>query len=825
MNRRHLIFLLPTIIACSFLLSIIRSQDAHAWDWWYAYNTCRARSGSGGAIYGHNWACETCANNQSNNLIGAIWLAGGTDNVKKFSNTVSLQGNVTTANVYVFGDVFTCSRWPYQGHNYAVRVKTSRDTSEGGYITLHSSVLYRGMSSIPALTWNYGSLGGASSYISGTIDINRFKQIATCNGNQCSDTVWIHRCFSNNGQNPGHGAGTCNWAESRIVVDFSEATQDIRYPFTGSNRVFIGDEDYTDRVYLPESASTGGAFKYQTSPINHNKTPRWCTVDGTNGCNGPWNSSPYFTIEPRTFTTPLGQSLQFCKTLTYYQTFVERVSTLSGGVVSSWYENPTNITACVTIDHRYNYKASPSANFGNSNIPLYGGDPSLVHVTPTVKNTKDDPNRPATQTEPGTVQVVQLIVPASEGYSQYKVTGTGDENSDATTTQDPCTFYRKLTNECSAIPGSPIYNIVIPKNSTWSGNQLSLTIPDYPAGTKVCVAVGFKPAKSSATDAWRISDATCRTVAKKPHYQVWGGNLYTAGNITTSNTIKRINHVNYLFGSWTEYALIAGGTIQGLSSGATTGYITRYNDQGGKILGDSTDEAFCSRSPLTIANANCSSQGPITGRSGVHYDNSTVDRIISRFAKAPTDPPPTHVTPCTEPRCVSYTSVAGDLTIPNAPTLQKGVTHVIYATGNITINANILASPNNTTFNHISEVPQYLIISNKDIRIAPHVTRVDSWLIAKEGTVNTCYNYLIGSSDPATSLSSSVCNSQLRINGPILTKSITPHRTYGSDQGFSATPPAEIFNLPPTTYFWAYHQSTSHSQAFTTYLKELGPRY
>jgi len=822
MIHRQLTLLLLAVI-CSSLFTIFYPQNTYARDWG-VYTGCKAKSGSGGSIYAHDWACGECADGRADSVVSTIWISGSkADGVGgKFSNKVLLEGNVAYAPIYIFGDVFTCkSSWGQP--MFAINVYTNKPE----YIKLDSSSLYRGKANTIRGEWNY-NLGGASSYISGTIDINKFKEIASCdNNNQCSDTVWIYRCPSNNGSSI---VGDCDWAKSDIVVDFSQATQDRHYSFIGSNRAYIGNEDYTDGgIYYSSDENTQGSFKYGVTPNNHHKLPKWCSIDGSNKCDGPWNSSTLFVDDHKTFTVKLGEKKQFCKTLTYYQTFVERVSTLNGGVVRSWYENPANITACVTIDHKYNYKTTPSVNFGNPNTPLYGGDPSPAQVIPAIKNTPEDTSRPSTQTELGDIQVAQLIVPHAKQYNQHAITGTGDEDSDTTTTQSLCTFYNKLTNQCSILPTPESYkNIVIGTgfNNTWSGGPLDLTIPDYPVGTKVCVAVGFKPAKSSANQAWRISGTSCRPVAKKPHYQVWGGNLYTAGNITTSNTIKRINHVNYLFGSWAEYALVARGAVRGLSSGATTGYTGAYNTQGGKTLGDSTDEAFCSRSPLTIANTNCSShQDPTTGHSGVHYDNSTADRIISRFAKAPTDPPPTHITPCTEPRCVSYTSVTGDLIIPSAPTLQKGVTHVIYATGNITINTNILTSPSNTTFNHISEVPQYIIISNKDIRIAPHVTRVDSWLVTRGGTINTCYNHLIGSSDPATSLSSSVCNSQLRINGPILTKSITPHRTYGSDQGFSATPPAEIFNLPPTTYFWAYHQSTSHSQAFTTYLKELSPRY
>ena len=966
---RRLDFILPIIIFCSLLLTIFHSQDTYAYDW-NIYNNCISRSGSGGAIDGHRWACDICAARPWNSLIGAIWIAQSNTGSERFSNIIYVPKNVSTVPVYVMGDILSCQSVSYFSYNYAMNVSVDKS-----YITLTGNRLYRGNNvQYNSVSWNYhpplgplytSSSPGASDYILGYLNVNTFKQQAPIvNGKIYQDTVNISRCYSNTGTGCTGSMGTNT---ATVIADYTAAEPTITYETTyhtedfymnGSISAFIDGQERTWQTYNTASGNIQVLFR----SYNSGNYPLWCTVDGVNTCSGPWNSGTGYTYEYTNYTlsygqtinacrslnyhrratitytthntyedgvlvhsytiasdpayseltratacvtlsrptqtnsyyfqatnraiingvdytnqdyypeseytdvsfvhqvypsgshfknprwrfdggvwnyssqsftdvhtlgpVSLGQRTQFCKNLAYSPSIDETVSAVDGTPVSSNYSTPTTLSACLYVNHEYNYKTTPATNFGNLDTPLYGGDPSPIQIAPTVKNTKEDPNRPATQTQSGTIQVVQLIVPANQDYNQNSLTGTGDENSDTTTTQDPCTYYRssdKLTANatCSQAPGSPINDIIIPKNSTWSGSQFSIPIPDYPVGTKVCVAAGFTPAKSSSA-AWRISDASCRTIAKKPHYEVWGGHLYTAGNITTSTTVKRINDINYLFGSWTEYALIAGGTVQGLSSGATTGYTTRYNDQGGKILGQELNDNFCSRSPLSIANNECST---FTGHSGIYYDNSTADRIISRFTKTPTDPPPTSINPCTTSGCTSYTSIVGDLTINSAPTLQKGVTHIIYATGNITINTNILASSDSTTFGRISELPQYLIISNKDIRINPHVARVDSWLVTKGGTVNTCHHYLIGSSDPATSLSSNVCNSQLRINGPILAKSITPYRTYGSNQGFSATPSAEIFNLHPSSILWAYQKAISRSQAFTTYLKEAGPRY
>ena len=95
-------------------------------------------------------------------------------------------------------------------------------------------------------------------------------------------------------------------------------------------------------------------------------------------------------------------------------------------------------------------------------------------------------------------------------------------------------------------------------------------VQDLTAGEQVCIAAAVYPSTSGAdnnldprgSNTWNISDSKCFRIAKKPNLQVWGGNVYTIGKITTATSIKnnvagytnydieKENNYNYVFGSW-----------------------------------------------------------------------------------------------------------------------------------------------------------------------------------------------------------------------------------------------------------------------------------
>ena len=382
---------------------------------------------------------------------------------------------------------------------------------------------------------------------------------------------------------------------------------------------------------------------------------------------------------------------------------------------------------------------------------------------------------------------------------------------------------------------------------TVSSLDRTYNVPDYEAGTLFCTAIAVFPSKSADNEIgndngkWNVSNASCRSIAKKPSVQIWGNNFYTSGNVTTSLSRKKTTQEG-TFGSWTEFGLTAKGVVRQMASGASLGYRTAYSSpttNGGGAYGVD----FCdSLVPQTIANKSCLSTvvgkpANAAGVSDVQADVSLGSRIISRFATVKNYP----ANNCSnlnlnddrfETRdgsgfTYNYSYCNGNATITRAPNLGMGTTFIVYAKNSINIDWNLNYSAQN--YKGYSQVPQYVIISESgDINISQNVTNIDAWLIAPNGTVNTCREHstthtgtgTFSNLNPATD-----CTNQLKVNGPVVARNLILGRNYGANSGNASILPAELFDSTAESYLWAYAQANSHAQIYTTYVRELAPRY
>lgn len=349
-----------------------------------------------------------------------------------------------------------------------------------------------------------------------------------------------------------------------------------------------------------------------------------------------------------------------------------------------------------------------------------------------------------------------------------------------------------------------------------SSKTTSFNIPDVPAGTIICAVSMIYPANSGGYDSldangsntWAESEQKCFRVAKKPSLQVWGGGVYSAGSINTAVSAKNhlagvnaysLNGSNgyHVFGSWAELGVVSIGSVKGFASGASTGY---------PIGGVENSLNFCERSVLTFANEGCKNNGPAgnLGGSGNKVAKENRSDLIARFRN-------------TQEADVEYEEVTGNLAVGNM-VVPMGMTKVVNASGDITITDNIdfLGS---YSFSTLANVPK-LVLYAKNIKINCNVTRVDAVLIAEEN-VDTCGNS--GNRD----ISSSIYSNQLKINGAVITNTLTASRTYGASTGTDSIIPAEVVDYDSTLYLWgASNASVSNSGKLTTvYLKELPPRY
>ena len=500
-------------------------------------------------------------------------------------------------------------------------------------------------------------------------------------------------------------------------------------------------------------------------------------------------------------------------------------------------------------------------------------------------------------------------------YNRYGAVNCHAYNTDTIGNQNPQGYYE----------GSQRYEVAYTR-----------TVPDNDeyVGWKYCVATGIWPADShdgggnsigqqssygygGAMDAgqlWNVSDASCRTIAKKPKFQVWNGSLYTEGDVHTSiqRKVTGISMGAYngngttVFGSWADYGLYVGKENKVMASGAMLGY-------SGYTLAAPSGRPIAEASQQQLNPQTASNTTTPTGNSGIYANaayGTNLMRLTARykdkartFAQSEkidgvnkTGSSQTIYTAKTGMHYVYYNgststsslkvshlgynknydkvSKSGNNIIVGLGDGINDNTLVIVVTGTLTINGNICLGSSGscnsdatqlinysygTSTDAPAKLPQVLIFAN-NINIAENVTRVDAWLLAPDGTINTCAGHntdnlvAFDAKHKYTNFGGN-CDKTLVVNGPVYAHHMELLRTGGSNHGtgLSLTPgiisdpryrslgstrnqsgtdalrgssaPAEIFNLRADTYIWAYNQAQRYSEAVVTYTRELAPRY
>lgn len=437
----------------------------------------------------------------------------------------------------------------------------------------------------------------------------------------------------------------------------------------------------------------------------------------------------------------------------------------------------------------------------------------------------------------------------SVGYSAANV--TGNLNSTSRDNTDPCAYYRRKfggelrDNRCVDFAKSDdIDSTGIPnsqageesQSGNWGSGGETLFVPEY-VGDKYCNSFGYRweywwgaqyddgPVdwKSDGKSYWTNYDAACRAIAKKPSLSVFNGGIFVGGmqNVVTSLAprnhytkhdfagVATVGASDSVYGSWAEYLAVVGGQVKGdkekgFGSGASLAWNgSRYID-------------ILDNSPLSISNTTQE-----VGWSGITANSSTVDRLLSYFGN----------------NCTGFS--LGEI--------GSNETNIICIDGDVLIDRDIKLTQN--TGDSIYTLPQVVIIAkNGSININSEVNRVDAWLIAPNGMLNTCGNgdNLLGGNN---SIGASVrdyggdttCSKRLEINGPVFTKNVISKRSFGADgisnddhdedntdseSGNHRAASGEVFNLSADTYLWAYAQAGRYSSSYSeAYSRELPPRY
>ena len=511
----------------------------------------------------------------------------------------------------------------------------------------------------------------------------------------------------------------------------------------------------------------------------------------------------------------------------------------------------------------YNYRNDTRVN--NTNKIVYAGE------TLTVKHDYIINPKPNRYTSPNTPYITNI------GDPQWKI-GIRVVGGDSywTRIHKPGSDNNKF-----AVSESEMYQTkTIPTETT-------INIPDVPAGTTICVRSAVYPRDSGTDDnlnknayginddrSWKKSDEVCFTVAKRPSIEVWGGNIYTRGKVTTATSTKN-NLAGYsdysykvedndngvrVFGSFGELGLIASGQVTGLASGASMGFASNNNGvlspnplaevintnpntpANASNPGGSKKSSICDRSPLTFANSPCGTLGQL-GKTATTTNmeddkNNVLGKFIRELDSSNTGSPVVlNDRSKVQSDGTYYYYSNSDLEVGTGgskvtTSIDNSTIQVVHSKNTLYVKGNLAY---NETYQKYSELPK-LVLYGKNVVIECDVTRIDALIIADEKVV-TCNNFSDdnGNSDVNSGslfdnaknhINERANSNQLIINGAIVTKTLVANRTYGAASGANSIVPAEIINFDPTLYMWGGlgNDEGSDGDLEVTLTKELAPR-
>ena len=620
--------------------------------------------------------------------------------------------------------------------------------------------------------------------------------------NVVGSTVWtksVEKCVTITAEPPPQAVSEC-----RPIV-FAVSPRDHSYTYNGVtysqiipiNRVYTNLKEWLGPFPTPttlnatEDHTTGDAYTVTFVEKDQHIESKYDTYILVDDYNQPIADSN---------GTAVGQ-LEWIPT--YVQILVVDQTITIMGEPESW---TTEIGPC------YDYKLT--AKIGNtSTIAIESGGVANIVSSVSMATYPDlTPQDIITKSKPTQWQLNKLIFDSGVAVNSLD---SVDSNS------GPCDYFM-LASSASSCGPSPIasgvdhvFNPDDPSSLTLPPLTLSIT-DDYRPGTKICFVLSVQPLgaldKTFTDERWNHSSLSklgnCVIIVKKPKVQIWGGDLLTKGLVQTSTSDKATTR----FGSWTEYGIIAKRKIDGAASGSA------YAGAGLLISLPISPATACNYSNLSFANVkvgNTSCDGTGIGNYS-NVDGHTIPDVAASFTGTGDNVigsvVPNNLPKNTLGSIVDIYSATGDLTL-GASTLEPSRSIVIKATGTVFINGDQMYNPG--PFSTISQIPQLVIIANKII-INDDVTNVDAWLIAKGGSIKTCF-------DEAKDINPT-CNQPLIVNGPVMTDKLYLYRTHGSEPGVESGEPAEIFNLRADAYLWAIGRASEDGRIQTVYSTELPPR-
>jgi len=620
--------------------------------------------------------------------------------------------------------------------------------------------------------------------------------------------------------------------KTHVEVEFSHL---VGYGNGGNGKLTSGD-----------TASSGTVFtKWKVSDAYTVPKTQWGDIE-------PWSSTTTTPAEAKqrvSFDWAKDEygSKEKCSKITYNHRTVSLTKTpvykcdLTGCWIdhynwSSDYSDSGSSFACAVVVRPEPSKGNPgptSPGGGVTNEIMFAGeDTSLIWRGISAKGVPTRRLRDA--------QAIKFLVDEIPGYDGSKLAKV------PTTKSDPCETYTARfganLRKCQEHESKTHNTETELKVEESYGAEANVKVPDE-VGYKYCHSYGYsfeywfgvlkgdsevrldeddiEWTHDTPKDYWYVFNASCRGVAKKPSVAVWNGSLLTSGSIITS-LARRHNAITFgeaadgnrtLYGSWAEYLMAAN---SGLESSRTMGSGSSLSKGSGtsKLC---EGDVLSTNSTMTIANSVLGSTDCALRPSGIQPNSTFIVRLNAYLRDAENKAQIKKIGSVGE----LYGGVSGNV--------------VLAASGDVNIDHDIQINDGASYTLH--SVPQAIIFTNGNININENVQRIDAWLIAPYGSINTCTSFADGNTtSDGKNREGNNCTKQLVFNGPVITKNMQLRRSYGSDplisrRGTFGTAsekqtPAEVFNLRADSYIWGYAQASRYGSSYSeAYSRELAPRY
>ena len=518
--------------------------------------------------------------------------------------------------------------------------------------------------------------------------------------------------------------------------------------------------------------------------------------------------------------------------------------------VANVYVAEKSSTANAYIPYNYDSELKIKEDPGDNNI-IYAGEDKVIKYEIDVKTKKNTETTDGSEEEAYATIMPDVI---SKVVIYLGTEKAKNDNWGSGRTDDVCKYFIGAVNNGTTCKFANEKTETLNPNGNTQGSEhnleLNMKVPDVAAGTQLCVAVASFPSSSGAntnwnskdgSGKWRISKSRCFTIAKKPMFEVWGGSLYAGKSVnvsvTSKNNLRGFGDLNgvIVFSSWVEQSATSTGSIFGLASGAATGLaaVTTNNPAGGGSYEGSSASYCNNRVPLSLSNFSTSAASLIcnstqsTGHSGISAVITNKQAMVETLPNEDNQPY-NYTTDATislnnsgSKDIIRYN--IGDPSDKNDKTnvtintsiANTGKTHIIRATGNVTINGNITYQT--ATYDSLEKIPKVIIYGN-DITIGCNVDTISAILIA-EGDLSTC---------ESGDINAQANSRRLTINGAIITNNLYLNRTYGAATGVNSKVPAEIVNYDISTLLWGRAKSdpnNEHKNLQAVYAHEIAPRY